>query len=114
MKLAEGTKLQRLAARMLDLTLVVAIMALGQKLSGERQDWLIFAVILYEWIILLSGGQSLGRYLIGLRLSAPGPYSGVRLLLREVIFWFLLPLVLLSFLWKRPLHDRICRVQVLT
>ena len=103
--------LRRLAARTLDLLLVGAACETLAKLGSLPLDP-VGGLILYQLVVALARGQSLGKALLGLRLVGIAPVTRWRLVVRELLFWLLLPVVLLSFVSSRPLHDRWSNLEV--
>ena len=103
--------LRRLAARMLDFLLVLAAVQALHRLGGQGLDPLS-GLILYQLVIALCKGQSLGKALLGLQFVGVGPVTRWRLVLRELLLWLLLPVVLVSFVSVKPLHDRWANIEV--
>jgi len=92
----------RLLARGIDCLIVLLVYRL-LSLTGDLPYTLLTALILYPLCTALFG-QSLGKYLCQLTVL---PDSKFRLITRELLLWVLAPLVLLSILGQRPLHDRL-------
>ena len=109
---------QRLAARFLNLLLVFCLLAFAERVMGRLPVEPYLAWGLYEGLVLLFGGTSLGRFFFRLSVQPVeikpqphwmpqrGPSMG-RLFVRELILWLFLPLILLLLPFGKPLHERL-------
>jgi len=91
---------RRIAARLIDIFVVIGIWMVGTRILGD--GWLAFAVPLAIIYLLIGnalfGGRSLGKRLIGIRIVERrhgGPCSVIQDLVRHRYLFFANPIVLL-------------------
>ncbi len=104
---------RRIFARVIDMTLAALALALISKITGRSGIELVGAVILYQTMVVLLKGNSLGKELLSLYVKPVGSFSQVRMFFREILLWLLLPFVLLALPFAgTPLHDRLTNLSV--
>lgn len=106
----------RFVARLVDLLLVGVIVRAFQSFDAHFGGYFLLWFLIYNAVVILSGGQTLGKY--SLSLSIVHRHQGVKrilaLLVRELLIWPLLPLLFLNALFgaSQPLHDRLTGTRV--
>lgn len=107
----------RLSARAIDLMLVGLIVLIFEKLLDGFSANIILAFLLYNMVVALVDGKSLGKYLFSLNIQTKrtGFSACLARSVREPLLLLLIPLVFLNFLSisPLPLHDRISGTKVI-
>jgi uncharacterized RDD family membrane protein YckC len=108
--------LPRLFARLLDLWLVALIVLIFRRLFPTVDVSFLIAFLLYQGVVIIFGGSTLGRYLLVVRIQTrlKGWRRVVVLSGRELLFWLLLPVLFLNVVNMTPqaLHDRLTGTRV--
>ncbi|MGK0291609.1 MAG: hypothetical protein ACI86H_003078 [bacterium] len=117
-KYKKASLMSRVVARLIDLLVVLLIALAFQKILYLNSSVnIVFGLWVYNVVAILFGGNTLGRLVLSTYLYTSFKNSwntkGL-LIIRETLFMFLFPLIVLCFPFssKRLLHDRITKVQV--
>jgi len=107
----------RLLARSIDFSFIALIVLFAEKYFFPHTYYNIFLFyLLYSALVVLLNGNTLGKYIFILRVRTPRIKSNrvLFLLIRELLFPILLPILFfnLLFLSPIPLHDRITGTRV--
>lgn len=107
----------RLLARIVDFSFIALIVLFAQKYFFPQTYYNIFLFyVVYSVLVVLLKGNTLGKYIFMLRVKTPHikSYKIIFLILRELLFPVLLPILFLNLLFisSVPLHDRIVGTRV--
>jgi hypothetical protein len=104
-------------ARCVDALLVCFLTLLISALSPVFQVNGAVLFLLYNGVVIVLSGQTLGRYLFSLeiRTDSVGVQRKIQLCLRELFFIILFPILIINCLFfsRIPIHDRLCATKVI-
>ncbi|MDX2469842.1 MAG: hypothetical protein QNL04_04610 [SAR324 cluster bacterium] len=104
---------RRIFARSIDMALAALILAMVHKITGRDGMELVGALIIYQTMVILLKGNSLGKELLSIYVKPVGNLPQVRMFFREILLWLLLPFILLALPFAgTPLHDRLTNLAV--
>ncbi|MBT4288281.1 MAG: hypothetical protein HOD92_13180 [Deltaproteobacteria bacterium] len=104
--------IQRMTARFIDILVILVVSAFLDGIGHSAKYSFIIIYILYNTIVILVDGQSIGRFFLSIQIvtNYTGIYRRIFLLLREFLFLALLPIIVFSLITFPHclIHDRIC------
>ena len=93
--------------------LVGLLLSLINAVTGQAGLELVGAVVIYQALVIYFKGNSLGKEVFQLYVASSGKYPKTKMFAREILLWFLFPLVILTLPFgASPLHDRLSNVKV--
>ncbi len=109
--------LRRVFARLLDFLSVELFSSVLTQIFPHASVHVLVLYSLYNILAATTKGKTIGRYACSLKINSTREYrpSAILLLLRELFFLVLFPLIVFSLLSSPQilLHDRICHTQVM-
>ncbi|MBU2514752.1 RDD family protein [bacterium] len=106
----------RFFARLFDLLIVGLLLQVFERFSPHHSINLLICYIVYNLVVILFGGRSLGKYSFSLKIETKhrGLRRIVTLVVRELLFVILSPILVINVVCVAPypLHDRLCGTEV--
>ena len=107
----------RLFARLIDLLFVILVLAIIEQVVTYIDLNTLLCFWIYNVVVILFNGQTLGKFSLNIKIETHS--SGIKrilnLIIRELLFLMLLPLLFFNFLTisSIALHDRIMTTRVI-
>lgn len=109
--------IKRLLARGADILLIIVISSILDRFFETAPFSFFSAYLLYNFTVILFGGESFGKYIFSLKLNihSKGLKRRITLLFREILILLLFPILSLNALMLSPLplHDAILKTRII-